>query len=393
MSYTLNEDVVLKVDNISKKFTQSSKASLHKKEEVFWALKNISFEVKKGTTLGIIGHNGAGKSTLLKILAEVTPPSSGYAAIKGTVLSILEIGTGFHPELSGYKNILLNASILGMSKKQTLSKIDEIIDFSGIASHIHEPIKNYSSGMYLRLALSIALFVENDILLLDEVLSVGDIDFRHKAIQKIKEQAVEGKTCIIISHDLSAIIEICDECLLLDNGRVADRGEAKLMVEKYFHIFHEKIKQKQSPVLDHILCSVISVTIEKESFFTDEPILIKLKYEVKTASNFNFCFIINSFHSRAMITSNAFSKELQQHKYLTPGFYETVCTIPSNLFNTGTYLAGLLIGSNEGEIYIQDDYACTFNIVLADWEESKSWYATLNLFPFRPNCSWITQSS
>lgn len=388
MSSPANDDVVLSVAKICKSFGSLKKSIFSKKAEPFWAVKDVSFELRKGQILGIIGHNGAGKSTLLKILAEVIAPSSGHVKYKGGILSILEIGTGFHPDLSGYKNIFLNGSVLGMKKQRIAEKVDEIIAFSGIADHIHEPVKNYSSGMYLRLALSIALFAENDILLLDEVISVGDMEFRHKAIQRVKAQAMEGKTCVMISHDLGSVIEICDECLLMENGSVVDRGTPKLMVEKYYDVFYNRLKTQNVVALNHPFCEVLSVSVEKDTLSMNEPVLITITYKVKETFDFRFFLKLRSFHANVLTASNAFNQHINVAP-LSPGIYQTTCTIPANLFNAGSYMIDVIVGSEE-QIFVEYMDACRFKLLLDDWEKDKSWNSSLDLFAFRPNCSWST---
>ena len=199
----------------------------------FYALKNVAFELDKGDVLGIIGDNGAGKSTLLKIISGVSPPSEGEVAIDGRISSILEIGTGFHMELTGRENIFLSGSILGMSNSQIKSQYENIVRFSGLDNFINVPIKKYSSGMYLRLAFSVLAHLSTDIILLDEIIYVGDAEFRLKSYNKIKDLAREGKTIIVVSHDLASISDLCTKCLLLANGEVKLFGKSGEIVREY----------------------------------------------------------------------------------------------------------------------------------------------------------------
>ncbi len=233
--------------NSSRPLTLREKFFLHKKNnnQNFEALKNINLVIEKGEILGIIGKNGAGKSTMLKILAGITPPSLGRIEIKGRISSLLEVGTGFHPELTGRENIFLNGSILGLSRREVVSCFDEIVEFSGIGKFLDVPVKKYSSGMYVRLAFSVAAHLQCDILLLDEVLAVGDIEFQNKCLNKIREFALDlEKTIIFVSHSINSIQNICKKCLLLENGRIEKIGLTDNVVDYYLNRmdYHEKIK-------------------------------------------------------------------------------------------------------------------------------------------------------
>jgi ABC-2 type transport system ATP-binding protein len=203
------------------------------RHEDFWALENVSFEVQAGTTHGLIGPNGSGKSTLLKCLAKIYWPTKGHIEYRGRMASLLEVGSGFHLELSGRENIYLNGSILGMSKKEIDSKFDEIVDFSGVERFLDQPVKNYSSGMYVRLGFSIAIHVDPEILVVDEVLSVGDEDFQRKSFQKFLEFKKQGKTIILVTHAMPVIEEICDQVSWLSSGRLVSTGDAREVVKSY----------------------------------------------------------------------------------------------------------------------------------------------------------------
>ena len=201
--------------------------------EEFWALEDISFEVKQGERLGVIGRNGAGKSTLLKILSRIVTPTKGRITIEGRVASLLEVGTGFHPELSGRENIFLNGSILGMSKSEIKSKFDEIVAFSEVEKFLDTPVKRYSSGMYVRLAFAVAAHLEPEILIVDEVLAVGDTEFQKKCMGKMKDVSGEGRTVIFVSHNMQAVSNLCDTGLLLNKGKVEIQGGVEDCIKKY----------------------------------------------------------------------------------------------------------------------------------------------------------------
>ncbi len=208
--------------------------SVKGESDYVWALRNINFEVQQGEVLGIIGRNGAGKSTLLKILSRTTTPTTGQIKIKGRVASLLEVGTGFHPELSGRENIFLNGAILGMTKKEIISKFDEIVDFAGVERYIDTPVKRYSSGMYVRLAFGVAAHLEPEILIVDEVLAVGDIEFQKKAIGKMKDvSGKDGRTVLFVSHNMAAVKSLCSKAILLENGNITAAGTADNIVAQY----------------------------------------------------------------------------------------------------------------------------------------------------------------
>ncbi|MBN2432523.1 MAG: ABC transporter ATP-binding protein [Acidobacteria bacterium] len=201
--------------------------------ETFWALRDVSFSVHRGQVLGLIGQNGAGKSTLLKIIARITEPTAGRVTIRGRLSSMLEVGTGFHPELTGRENIFLNGAILGMTRAEIERKFDEIVAFSEIADFLETPVKHYSSGMYVRLAFAVAAHLEPQILLIDEVLAVGDVEFQRKCLRKMGSVAREGRTIIFVSHQMNAVRELCDECLLLDKGRIVRLGVTNDVIKEY----------------------------------------------------------------------------------------------------------------------------------------------------------------
>src|SRR6266446_2933526 len=237
----------LKFDNVSKKYRvrQESPAdgtknvlarklkSLIGRSSDFWAVRDVSFDVQRGQALGIIGHNGAGKSTILKLLANITTPTSGEITIFGRLSALIEVGSGFHQELTGRENVYLNGSILGMRRREISEKIDSIFDFAGVRQFIDTPVKRYSSGMYVRLGFSIAAHLDPDILLLDEVLAVGDAAFQAKCLKCIAEFRKNGRTVVFISHDLAAVYRLCDRALLLSHGQVLMDGPARSVVDEY----------------------------------------------------------------------------------------------------------------------------------------------------------------
>ncbi|TFC01235.1 ABC transporter ATP-binding protein [Cryobacterium mannosilyticum] len=236
-------EIAVNVEHVSKKFrlyherNQSIKSAIMRGRrsvhEDFWALKDVTFDVPTGSTFGLIGSNGSGKSTLLKCLAKIYYPEKGTIGYRGRIAALLEVGSGFHPELSGRENVFLNGSILGMSKKEITRKFDEIVDFSGVEQFIDQPVKNYSSGMYVRLGFAIAINVDPDVLVVDEVLSVGDADFQDKCRQKFVDFKNAGKTVVLVSHSMSQVQDMCDHAAWLRHGELVMRGDAKPTIQAY----------------------------------------------------------------------------------------------------------------------------------------------------------------
>ena len=241
-----DKQTAISILNLSKRYSigkrkesslRSTLASVFKKNngsnDSFWALKNISFDINKGDIIGVIGRNGAGKSTLLKVLSKITQPTEGRIEINGRVASLLEVGTGFHPELTGRENIYLNGTLLGMTRKEVAEKLEEIVEFSGVRKFIDTPVKHYSSGMYVRLAFSVAAHLEPEILIIDEVLAVGDAEFQKKCLGKMEDVAGEGRTVIFVSHDLAAVKSLCNKGVVLDNGKVVCYNQIKKAINSY----------------------------------------------------------------------------------------------------------------------------------------------------------------
>tara|TARA_B100000579_G_C22804978_1_gene841994 strand:+ start:333 stop:1634 length:1302 start_codon:yes stop_codon:yes gene_type:complete len=258
--------------------------------DIVWALNNINLKIYKGDVVGIIGRNGAGKSTLLKILAQITYPETGRVTIRGRIASLLEVGTGFHPDLTGRENIYLNGTILGMTRSEIKNKLKEIISFSGVKEFIDTPVKRYSSGMGIRLAFSVAAHLDPEILLIDEVLAVGDAEFQNKCLGKMKNAAKSGKTVLFVSHNLASIKQLCTKIIWVDNGMVREIGSSSKVISNYLNSFlNESKKNRVSFDLDHskqiqiIKADIIDKNgFNKNSFECDESVYVKITLDVRS---------------------------------------------------------------------------------------------------------------
>jgi len=238
-------------------------------KEEFWALKDVSFEIKQGDRVGIIGRNGAGKTTLLKLLSRITEPTTGRIVLKGRVASLLEVGTGFHPELTGRENIFLNGAILGMSKSEIKKKFDEIVDFAEVEKFLDTPVKRYSSGMYVRLAFAVAAHLEPEILIVDEVLAVGDAQFQKKCLGKMQEVGKEGRTVLFVSHNMASISTLCSRGLVLSEGHLSFDGDTPTAISHY------------------LICGTASVYINRKNYTAGKPLISKACFESRTGDETN----------------------------------------------------------------------------------------------------------
>ncbi|MFC1497560.1 ABC transporter ATP-binding protein [Verrucomicrobiota bacterium] len=313
-----------------------------------WALRDVSFEVKRGEVLGIIGRNGAGKSTLLKILSRITEPTSGRAIMRGRVGSLLEVGTGFHPELTGRENVYLNGAILGMKKAEIMKKFDEIVAFAEIERFIDTPVKRYSSGMYVRLAFAVAAHLDPEILLVDEVLAVGDAGFQKKCFGKINEIAKQEKTVFLVSHNMSAIRRFCSRAIFLDEGGLLYNGKVDEVVGRYLsrNLVDQPVASQQdinirlagvmSDGMPSVRFNEIRIVNNEgrpcNRFDSTEDIRIVVAYQVhEPLRDLRIVVhLIDDDNVRILTTQNVDNEAWSKNERETPGLYEAVCTIPAN---------------------------------------------------------------
>ncbi len=324
-------------------------------QKEFWALKNINFKLDEGDILGIIGKNGAGKSTLLKILSKITKPTTGKVKIKGTLSSLLEVGTGFHPELTGRENIFLNGAILGMSKAEIKSKFDEIVDFSAISAFIDTPVKRYSSGMYVRLAFSVAAHLSADIIVIDEVLAVGDAEFQKKCLGKMKEVSNSGRTLIFVSHNMAAVKSLCTKGIVLKQGAILGEVQtAQIAVASYLSSMREQ--NKSFTFLNHasrkgngnaLFTKIVFIQngIETTIPETGESLVVRLYFIVKQF--INQCFFAISFNTLEGENKILLSSELINKSFhYVEGEHFVDCSIGKNPLQNGEYSLNLFLKSN-----------------------------------------------
>ncbi|MEM9446969.1 MAG: ABC transporter ATP-binding protein [Cyanobacteria bacterium P01_E01_bin.6] len=354
--YTSLRDVLTNQAKGIAQFIRNPKSKVQSpKSEEFWALKDVSFEVKRGDRIGIIGRNGAGKSTLLKILSRITEPTAGRVHLKGRVASLLEVGTGFHPELTGRENIFLNGAILGMSKQEISHKFDEIVAFAEVEKFLNTPVKRYSSGMYVRLAFAVAAHLEPEILVIDEVLAVGDSVFQKKCLGKMEDVAEqEGRTVLFVSHNMGMIQSLCNRCIYLHQGRILEQGISQKIIQNYSnHNIHLQDQNgevswsiEKSPGNEDIKLRNVRLIdsngFSKDIFDISESITIEIVYEVLRSLR-GARFVLQILTPEGIVAF-ASTNHLQQEEILQEGKYKTLCSIPKNIFNKNKYIVRINAG-------------------------------------------------
>jgi lipopolysaccharide transport system ATP-binding protein len=370
--------------------------------EYVWALRDINLQVQQGEVLGIIGANGAGKSTLLKILSRVTGPTTGKITARGRIASLLEVGTGFHGELTGRENIYLNGAILGMTKKEITSKLDEIIDFSGCERYIDTPVKRYSSGMYVRLAFAVAAHLEPEILIVDEVLAVGDAEFQKKAIGKMKDiSSGQGRTVLFVSHNMDSIERLCTRSILMQNGRIINDGNTKEVISNYlidsknllaYYNFQNENFEKMPFILHKINCHDENFQ-ETNIFDITKKIGVTVEFSSK---NENEIFIpaINVTNEYGIDIFHSHDVESEFYNKVRPkGIFITTVWIPENLLAEGYYTIGLgFLQHLPFKVYYHNRELIQFRVI--DYIKGNSARGFYNAeFPgiLRPKLQWETK--
>jgi lipopolysaccharide transport system ATP-binding protein len=357
----------------------------------FWALRDVSFDVAHGEVVGIIGRNGAGKSTLLKVLSRITEPTTGMAKVYGRVGSLLEVGTGFHPELSGRENIFLNGSILGMRKTEIARKFDEIVAFAEIEKFIDEPVKRYSSGMYMRLAFSVAAHLEPEVLFIDEVLAVGDAAFQKKCLGKMGSISKAGRTVLFVSHNMSAVQSLCTRAVWLNGGRVHDFGDTRPVVARYLQTAARSASEEQwktpaeAPGNDKVrLKRVAVVGGGRETPITVEtPFRIEIEFwNYLEGATLNAAVEIFNHEEICVFSSFSLPREVE------PGLVKAVCNVPGNLLNDSMYRAKVFIVRDAREqLLVRDSVMFEAHDVEREVAYFGKWTGVV-----RPSLEWTTET-
>ncbi|MDJ1502658.1 ABC transporter ATP-binding protein [Xanthocytophaga agilis] len=383
-------DIAIKVENLSKLYqigaqkSGSLRDSLTKKwnqlrgsqkslpTQDFWALEDISFEINKGEAVGLIGKNGAGKSTLLKILSRITEPAKGRIEINGRVASLLEVGTGFHPELSGRENVYLNGTILGMTRKEIKAKFDEIVEFSGVSKFIDTPVKFYSSGMYVRLAFAVAAHLEPEILIIDEVLAVGDAEFQKKCLGKMGEVAGQGRTVLFVSHNMTAVKALCSKGIVIQRGKIGYIGSASNAINHYLKDEALEKLSIETPVGNEVVSIEKFQLIPKyvdniEKIDVRTPLHISIKFEILQSDIY-----INLSSHLYTIEGETIFAVASDSQNLEKGFYEAILTIPGNLLNDGNYMLDLMVVKDKSVVVYHLKEGLKFEV--HDYREETFWH-------------------
>lgn len=336
---------------IRKGHGSSHTMSQQKKNESFWALQDINFEVQPGEVMGVIGRNGAGKSTLLKILSRITSPTTGEIRLEGRVASLLEVGTGFHPELTGRENIFLNGAILGMTRQEINKKFDEIVSFAEVEKFIDTPVKRYSSGMYVRLAFAVAAHLEPEILVVDEVLAVGDLAFQKKCLSKMEDVSTQGRTVLFVSHNMNSIKRLCQSAILLEEGRLIELGESHSVISSYYESGQSSGQMVNFERASHkwdtgFRINRLEILDEKfsnaELIYSDQPIVFRLSFESEKDLQpvrvgieiYREGVLVGNTHSKSMTVSKAREQSV-------------ICQVPGGILMPGFY--DLHIGAHDPE--------------------------------------------
>lgn len=399
--YLALRDVMTDVlKNVGRRILHPARRGVRKRiTEEIWALKDVSFDIRQGDRVGIIGRNGAGKSTLLKIVSRITEPSEGCVRIKGRIGSLLEVGTGFHPELTGRENIFLNGAILGMTSADIRKNFDAIVDFSEIEKFLDTPVKRYSSGMYVRLAFAVAAHLDPDILVVDEVLAVGDAQFQKKCLGKMEEAGKEGRTVLFVSHNLAAVRTLCNRGILLERGELAHSATANEVVTKYLsgikdHVYSRSWEfRESSPKNSNVDIEKIFISDENgkpvDQIYTNMPFSVELEYNVKNMSSFvGLTIVVYDLDNNCIFSSINNREPAWYGKPMPKGRYKSVCQIPGNLLNCGWYYINVILfgkGYSDAETFKE-----LLRLEILDSETVRGDYFGVWGGCVRPDLSWKT---
>ncbi len=402
--YNMLRDVI--VDTVSAPIRLAKalvgKSDRRLNQNFIWALNDVSFDLDEGKVLGIVGRNGAGKSTLLKILSRVTEPTTGTVSVRGRVGSLLEVGTGFHPELTGRENIYMNGAILGMKRAQIDRNFDAIVDFSEVGQFIDTPVKRYSSGMYLRLAFAVAAHLEPDILVVDEVLAVGDAEFQRKCIGKMNDVAQQGRTVLFVSHNMSAILRLTQEAIVLKKGQLIKRAPTPEAVDFYLSSGQaesgERVWEADEVPAASAPFRPVSIKIKERSgavvdtVRSTEPVVIEFEYQLDApVTGLRVGMYLNTMRGEYVFTAfdTDDAKQFEQFGARAAGRYVSRCEIPADFFNEGRYYLGVNASSFGVKRYFMDENAISFNVDISGAPGTQ--WPELRQGPIRPRLNWTIE--
>ena len=382
--------------------TPGNRLGNHDCVETIWALKDVSFEVTEGEVVGVIGRNGAGKSTLLKILSRITEPTEGHAEIRGRVGSLLEVGTGFHSELTGRENIYLNGAILGMKKEEIGRKFEEMVAFAEVDKFIDTPVKHYSSGMYMRLAFAVAAHLEPEILLVDEVLAVGDVAFQEKCLGKMGDVAKEGRTVLFVSHNMLAVKRFCHRALHFDEGRLVKSGDTAEVISAYLvGLRNMSLPEgrtwddwKSAPGNDQVRLHRVRIVPagggSPDQITVLTPFRIEIEYwNLKPETRLNLSLNLLNQEGQCVFVTTTLHEPSWHGRPFPKGLFRSACHVPAPLLNDGRHSIGLLFVQNEGVVLFQFDDLLGFEV--QDVPEARgAWYGRW-VGAVRPRLEWTTE--
>ncbi len=358
-------------------FGRSSAQAAEPEHEEFWALRDVNFSVQAGDRIGIVGHNGAGKSTLLKILSRIVEPTTGSVRIKGRVASLLEVGTGFHPELTGRENIYLNGSLLGMKRDEIRRQFDEIVDFAGVEKFLDTPVKRYSSGMYVRLGFAISAHLDPDIMIVDEVLAVGDADFQKKSLGKMRDNSTSGRTILFVSHNLTAVQALCNKTLYFEKGQLLEQGETNQVIASYLsRISRTKLRRvwdtpAEAPGNDLVRIKRLELLPEYPENLTHIDVRTPMRIQIEfwnqmNRANLNLSLHLNSLTGECIFNVGTLSQSFDQ------GIITAECVIPGYFLNDGSYTISIMIVKDTVTPLFHLEEGLMFDV--EDHREGVAWY-------------------
>jgi lipopolysaccharide transport system ATP-binding protein len=384
-------------------FTEAELSDPRPRKDILWALRDISFAVQPGEAVGLVGANGAGKSTLLKVISRITPPTSGSVLLRGRVSCLIEVGTGFHPELTGRENIYLSSTVLGMRKREVDRKIDEIIDFSGVEKFIDTPVKRYSSGMSVRLAFAVMAHLEPEILVIDEVLAVGDAEFQRKCLNKMGSVGKEGRTVLFVSHNMAAVTRLCDRALLIRNGQVILDSSAADVVHHHVSAgtddptFREWRSLDDSPGDDSVRLRAVRIVNESGSQISapvsSEPMGIQMTYDVLEEGHLLSPYITVVSEAGIDLFSSASQSNTETTVEKKPGRYVNTVWIPANLLAEGTHYVRVVMRSikKKSRPFSERD-VIAFNLIdHNEFGPGASWWEGRASGIIRPTLNWSSE--